>query len=83
MMFDPNKRCTINEALAHPYLANFHNPEDEPEALKVDPLDFEFEQHNLTLQQLKDLIYEEILHYHFEDFRKQYAENKAKGISIT
>jgi mitogen-activated protein kinase 1/3 len=50
MMFDPNKRCTINEALAHPYLANFHNPEDEPEALKVDPLDFEFEQHNLTLQ---------------------------------
>ena len=42
-MFDPTKRCTIKEALAHPYLSNFHNADDEPEASLVDPLDFEFE----------------------------------------
>ena len=49
LMFDPNKRITIDNALSHPYLANFHNAEDEPIADKVNPLDFEFEQHNLTL----------------------------------
>ena len=30
----------------------------------MDPLDFEFEDYNLTTQQLKDLLYEEILLYH-------------------
>lgn len=28
--FDPNKRCTAEQALAHPYVADFHNPAEEP-----------------------------------------------------
>jgi len=27
--FDPAKRCSAEEALAHPYVAEFHNPEEE------------------------------------------------------
>lgn len=28
--FDPSQRCTAEQALAHPYVADFHNPDDEP-----------------------------------------------------
>jgi mitogen-activated protein kinase 15 len=28
--FNPSKRLTAAEALAHPYVAQFHNPDDEP-----------------------------------------------------
>lgn len=76
-MFDPEKRINVTEALAHPYLADLHLEEDEPIRQSVDYLDFEFEDHNLTTQQLKgnpfnysDLLYEEILLYHNKEFYK-------------
>lgn len=30
--FDPSKRITVEEALKHPYVAQFHNDKDEPSA---------------------------------------------------
>jgi mitogen-activated protein kinase 1/3 len=30
LVFDPRKRITVVEALAHPYLANLHCEDDEP-----------------------------------------------------
>jgi serine/threonine protein kinase len=35
MQFNPSKRLTAAEALAHPYVAQFHNPDDEPSCSKV------------------------------------------------
>lgn len=32
MTFDPKKRITVAEALAHPFLAAYHDPDDEPVA---------------------------------------------------
>jgi p38 MAP kinase len=32
LVFDPQKRITATEALAHPYLAPYHDPTDEPAA---------------------------------------------------
>jgi len=29
--YDPEKRLSAEEALAHPFFARFHNPKDEPE----------------------------------------------------
>lgn len=55
-MFDPEKRINVTEALAHPYLADLHLEEDEPIRESVDYLDFEFEDHNLTTQQLKGIL---------------------------
>jgi len=72
MVFNPQKRITVEEALKHPYLQELHYPEDEPIRDPVPSAEFEFEKYNLSLQQLKDLLYEEILIYHFEDFRKEY-----------
>jgi mitogen-activated protein kinase 15 len=28
--FNPSKRLTAEECLAHPYVAQFHNPDEEP-----------------------------------------------------
>jgi hypothetical protein len=33
--FNPTKRITAAEALAHPYVAQFHVPEDEPSCSRV------------------------------------------------
>lgn len=30
LQFNPNKRLTAEQALRHPYVSQFHNPEDEP-----------------------------------------------------
>ena len=30
LVFDPEKRLTASEALRHPYVANFHDPANEP-----------------------------------------------------
>ena len=41
LVFNPNNRISVDEALAHPYLKQLHNPKDEPECTME--FDFEFE----------------------------------------
>ena len=41
--FDPKKRLTVDQALEHPYLAQYHDPEDEPAVAPLDPEYFEFD----------------------------------------
>jgi len=76
LIFDPLKRITVDEALAHPYLKDLHFPEDEPIAEPVSLFDFEFEKYELGKEELKDLIYEEILLYHFPEKREEYIKLK-------
>lgn len=35
MVFNPNKRLTVDQALRHPYVSQFHNPADEPVLHKI------------------------------------------------
>lgn len=82
LLFDPKQRISVNKALEHPYLEQLHNEDDETVRLPVDPEDFEFEQYNLSKEQLKTLIYEEILLYHFPDVKKEYLNKKKQSISL-
>ncbi|CAK62258.1 unnamed protein product (macronuclear) [Paramecium tetraurelia] len=82
LTFDAKKRITVEDALKHPYLSALHCPDDEPIAVPVQRIDFEFEEYNMTLQQLKDCIYEEILVYHFKDFKDEYETKKRNSSSI-
>ena len=51
----------MEQALAHPYLAQLHFPDDEPVMDEpVSAYDFDFEKFSLTKEDFKDLIYEEI-----------------------
>ncbi|KAF6150533.1 hypothetical protein GIB67_030334 [Kingdonia uniflora] len=57
LTFNPTKRITVEEALAHPYLERLHDPVDEPICAK--PFSFEFEQQVLMEEEMKEMIYME------------------------
>ncbi len=76
MTFDPLKRITIDEAMLHPYMNALHFPDDEPTTVPVSCFDFDFELYNLTKEDYKDLIYEEIMINHDENLMKEYEKNK-------
>jgi serine/threonine protein kinase len=80
LTFDPLKRITIDDALAHPYMAQLHFPEDEPTCDLVQAFDFDFEIYSLKKEDYKDLIYEEIMLYHDEDSVKTYLKDKAENL---
>ncbi|KAI9508799.1 CMGC/MAPK protein kinase [Russula earlei] len=65
LTFDPKKRLSADEALEHPYLSSYHDPEDEPAAIFLDPSYFDFDDPNDPLDkvQLKELLYEEIVSF--------------------
>lgn len=66
LTFDPKKRITVEEALAHPYMKNLHFEDDEPVGDPVSRFDFDFELYSLKTAEYKELIYEEIILYHEE-----------------
>ena len=55
LIFDPNKRITVNECLEHPFFQSIRDPNKEEEA--TFNLEFEFENDiNLTLEKLRSLF---------------------------
>lgn len=57
LTFNPNKRVSVEEALAHPYLEQYYDPADEPVA--EEPFRISMELDDLPKETLKKLIYEE------------------------
>ena len=82
LIFDPRTRISIEEALQHPYLEELYCPEDEPVREPINPNEFEFESVDLNKEQLKDMIYEEALLYHFNDFKDDYLKKVKNNKSI-
>ena len=72
LVFDPEQRITIDQALEHPYLEHLHLAEDEPRGEPVKNFDFDFELYSLKIDEYKQLIYEEIQLYHHENLKKAY-----------
>jgi len=64
LAFDPNKRPTAEEALADPYFNGLARQEREPSCLSITKLEFEFEHRKATKEELRELIFWEILEYH-------------------
>jgi mitogen-activated protein kinase 1/3 len=62
LTFNPHKRITIEEALAHPYLEQYYDPNDEP--VCEEPFTSEMEFDELPKEQLKQLIWEEAENFH-------------------
>uniref|UniRef100_A0A669B6Q0 mitogen-activated protein kinase n=2 Tax=Oreochromis TaxID=8139 RepID=A0A669B6Q0_ORENI len=60
LVLDTDKRITASEALAHPYFAQYHDPDDEPEA---EPYDQSFESRELEIEEWKTLTYEEVISF--------------------
>mmetsp|Transcript_16295 Transcript_16295/g.35225 ORF Transcript_16295/g.35225 Transcript_16295/m.35225 type:complete len:682 (+) Transcript_16295:136-2181(+) len=64
LAFDPAERPAAEEALADPYFAGLHVPSREPCAQPISKLAFEFDRRKLSIEDVRDLIYREILEYH-------------------
>ncbi|TKY54065.1 Mitogen-activated protein kinase 16 [Spatholobus suberectus] len=64
LAFEPKDRPTAEEALADPYFKGLAKVEREPSAQPVTKLEFEFERRRITKEDVRELIYREILEYH-------------------
>ncbi|XP_014815961.1 PREDICTED: mitogen-activated protein kinase 7-like [Calidris pugnax] len=73
LRFDPRERVGVAEALRHPFLAKYHDPEDEPEC--VPAFDFAFDRRILTKEEIKAAIVAEIADFHArrDGIRRQIA----------
>ncbi|KAK0582293.1 hypothetical protein LWI29_023807 [Acer saccharum] len=61
LVFDPNRRITVDEALCHPYLAPLHDINEEPVCPR--PFSFDFEHPSFTEENIKELIYRETVNF--------------------
>uniref|UniRef100_A0A3N7FNG3 Protein kinase domain-containing protein n=1 Tax=Populus trichocarpa TaxID=3694 RepID=A0A3N7FNG3_POPTR len=57
LVFDPNNRITVDEALCHSYLSSLHDINDEPVCPR--PFHFDFEHPSCTEEHIKELIWRE------------------------
>ncbi|KAI3469499.1 hypothetical protein Pfo_026162 [Paulownia fortunei] len=64
LAFDPKDRPSAEEALADPYFRNLARVEREPSAQPITKMEFEFERRRITKEDVRELIYREILEYH-------------------
>ncbi|XP_026170757.1 mitogen-activated protein kinase 7 isoform X2 [Mastacembelus armatus] len=62
LRFDPRERISVTQALEHPYLAKYHDSDDEP--ICVPAFDFEFDKLPMNKEQIKEAILIEIQDYH-------------------
>jgi serine/threonine protein kinase len=69
LVFDPEERIGVAEALAHPYLASLHDEDDEPTC--ATPFAFEFENEALSEERVRTLVFEELRGFHAELRRKE------------
>ena len=58
LTWDPGKRISAENALKHPFFAKYHDPFGEPVTLPLP--EFDFEKADLSIDQLKNLLWKEI-----------------------
>ncbi|KAH6785429.1 hypothetical protein C2S51_037884 [Perilla frutescens var. frutescens] len=71
LAFDPKDRPTAEQALADPYFKGLGKVEREPSCQPISKMEFEFERRRVTKEDIRELIYREILEYH-PQLRKDY-----------
>ncbi|CAF2220124.1 unnamed protein product [Brassica napus] len=64
LAFDPKDRASAEDALSDPYFSGLSNSEREPSTQPISKLEFDFERKKLTNDDVRELIYREILEYH-------------------
>lgn len=62
LIFNPNKRWSVEQCLGHPYFCDLHNPEEEP--LAEVPFDWSFDNFEPTKEILQNMVYEDALKFH-------------------
>lgn len=76
LTFQSSDRISVEEALAHPYLAEYHMEDDEPVGEPVSAFDFDYELFSLDRAKYKQLLFEETQLYHSQEERDKYKRLK-------
>ncbi|KAI3466010.1 hypothetical protein Pfo_022673 [Paulownia fortunei] len=75
LAFDPKDRPSAEEALSDPYFKGLAKIEREPSCRPISKLEFEFEQRRVTKEDIRELIFREILEYHPQLLKDYMARN--------
>lgn len=69
LQFNPSKRLTAEQALRHPYIAQFHNPDDEPTCKKKINIPIDDNQ-KFSIREYRNKLYADI-HKRKKEIRKK------------
>lgn len=63
LAFNPLKRIKVDDALKHPYVALYHDPNDEPSCPPIpdDFFDFDRKKEELSVDDFKQMLYQEVM----------------------
>ncbi|KAG8386490.1 hypothetical protein BUALT_Bualt03G0154000 [Buddleja alternifolia] len=75
LAFDPKDRPSAEEALADPYFKGLAKIEREPSCQPISKFEFEFERRRVTKDDIRELIFREILEYHPQLLKDYMAGN--------
>jgi len=78
LQFNPNKRITALEALRHPYMAQFHNPADEPTCNHVITIPID-DNTKYSIQEYREKLYSEIVKRKKELRRRMREREQARS----
>ncbi|KAK6946580.1 Protein kinase domain, partial [Dillenia turbinata] len=81
LAFDPKDRPTAEEALSDPYFKGLAKVEREPACQPLSVLEFDFERRRATKEDIRELLFREILEYH-PQMLKEY-KNTADATNFT
>lgn len=71
--FNPNKRLTAEQALRHPYVSQFHNPDDEPICTKKINIPIDDNQ-KFSIREYRNKLYADI-HKRKKELRKKILQS--------
>lgn len=78
LQFNPHKRITTEGALNHPYVAAFHNEEEEIVCGKVIKISID-DDHKYSISEYRNVLYQEIVAKKKEARRQQKAKRAEQG----
>jgi len=61
VVFDPQKRISVTDALQHPYLSHLHDPDDEPSCPSF--FDYDCENEKLEIDDFREIIFNEVAQF--------------------
>ncbi|KAI8612395.1 kinase-like domain-containing protein [Chytriomyces sp. MP71] len=79
LTFNPNERVSAKQALSHPYLSAFHQPEEEPDHPCL--FDFAFESAQ-SIEDIKRLIVAEVRSFKDEATRAKFGNRRQSQMSV-
>jgi mitogen-activated protein kinase 1/3 len=84
LVFNPNKRISVEEALRHPYLAELVEDLDNHKSECKEPFNFDFEKIQMTKPILKELMLKEIIKFRPQSpVAQEMAERQRQGAMLT